>query len=97
MYIDKNYKENTKFYYWYERYMYIIAILNNIYFYIQAYQIYKDQSVETVPLFGVYLEFFVSVNFIVYGIYVKNRVLIIAGLSNFIGTLMVLILYYRYK
>lgn len=90
-------RNNNIFLNYLEKYMILIVILNSIYFYFQAYKMYQDKNSENIPIFGVLIEVFVSINLILYGLIIKNKVIITAGIVNLIGSGSVLFLYLLYK
>lgn len=89
--------QHSKFFNYFEKYMYIIVLLNSAYFFIQAYRIYHDKVVDNIPVIGVALECFVSINFLIYGYFIKSKVLMLASLLNIIGTGTVIFMIYHYS
>ncbi len=75
----------------YEKYMSIIGSLANIMFYLQAYKIFVLKSAQSVSGPG----FFISVvgmgSWLLYGILLKNKPLIIGNLVGFIGAILTVI------
>ena len=75
----------------YEQYMKIIGPLGNVMFYLQAYKIFINKSSESVSA----LAFFISIiglsSWLLYGIFLKNKPLIIANGFGVIGAILTFI------
>ena len=76
----------------YEKYMLLIGIVGNFLFYLQAYRIFLTQSTRDVSTTGFIISFFSIMSWLIYGIIIKNRVLIIVNAFGLFGSLLTLVL-----
>lgn len=77
--------------YYYEKYMSFIGVVTNVMFYLQAYKIFINKSAKDVSGVGFLLSFVGLFSWLVYGILLKNKPLIIANVFGTIGALVTLI------
>ena len=80
-------KERVKKYY--ERYMLAMGVLGQSLFFIQGIKIFVNRSAQDVSLVGFLFGLVSVTSWLIYGIMIKNRVLIIANLCAVIGALTV--------
>ncbi len=75
----------------YERYMFVVGIGGNVFFYIQAIKIFQMQSAKDVSglAFGVAL--WAVASWFVYGLVLKNKVIIFSNIAAIIGAALVLL------
>ena len=81
----------NKFKCYYEKYMYVIGIVGQLVFYGQAYTIFYHKSAVDVSLLGFFMGFVSVSSWLIYGILLKNWVLIVANTVATIGAALVLI------
>lgn len=79
------------FKHYYEKYMYIVGVLGQMVFYAQAYRIFCNQSALDVSVLGFSAGFISVASWLLYGILIKDRPLIIANTVATIGAALVLI------
>jgi MtN3 and saliva related transmembrane protein len=75
----------------YEKYMSFIGLVTNIMFYLQAYKIFANKSAQDVSGVGFLLSFIGLFSWLIYGLLLKNKPLIIANVFGTIGALITLI------
>ncbi|MGC1879520.1 MAG: SemiSWEET family transporter [Rhabdochlamydiaceae bacterium] len=81
----------TKLLVYYERYMLVIGILGQLLFYTQGIKIFLTKSANDVSTIGFSLGLISVSSWLVYGILIKNRAIIISNIFAFIGALLVII------
>lgn len=74
----------------FERYMFVIGTLGQLVFYIQAFEIFKNENAGEVSFVAFLFGFFSVLSWLVYGILIKNSVLIFVNTFAVIGALSVL-------
>lgn len=74
----------------YEKYMFFIGIAGQLLFYFQAYQIFSTHSACSVSQTGFIIAFFSLLSWFVYGLMIKNKVLIFSNGVALIGCALVL-------
>jgi MtN3 and saliva related transmembrane protein len=75
----------------YERYMLVVGVLGQLLFYSQGIKIFLTKSASDVSILG-FLFGLVSVSsWLIYGILIKNKVLIVSNAVAVIGALLVVI------
>ena len=75
----------------YEKYMNIIGPIGNIMFYLQAYKIFTTQHAKDVSAIG-FIAGLVSVtSWLVYGVILRDKPLVIANVIAFLGALVTLV------
>lgn len=70
---------------WFQWYMYLVGIGGNLFFYIQAWEIYQRQSAADVSLPAFSVALWAVSSWFVYGLVLRNPVLIIANIVAIIG------------
>lgn len=75
----------------YEKYMNIVGPATNIMFYLQAYKIFTSKSAQDVSGAGFCMSFIGLSSWLIYGILLKNKPLIIANVFGVTGALLTLI------
>jgi len=81
----------TKFSVYYERYMLIVGVLGQLLFYTQGIKIFLTKSANDVSIIG-FLFGLVSVSsWLIYGVLIKNRALIVSNVFAVVGALFVVI------
>ncbi|MHC4839510.1 MAG: SemiSWEET family transporter [Planctomycetota bacterium] len=73
------------------RWMYVIAVFGNAFFYIQAYEIFRDEAAVNVSTLGFCVAFVTVASWFVYGLILKNKVMIIANIVAMVGAALVVI------
>lgn len=77
--------------YLYEKYMSIIGPVTNIMFYLQAYKIFTSKSAQDVSGVGFFMSFIGLSSWLIYGVLLKNKPLIIANLFGVTGAILTLL------
>jgi MtN3 and saliva related transmembrane protein len=76
---------------YYERYMLVIGVIGQLVFYAQGFKIFLTKSANDVSILG-FLAGLISVaSWLIYGILIKNRVLVIVNILAVVGALLVVI------
>jgi MtN3 and saliva related transmembrane protein len=78
-----------KFKSYYEHYMNVIGPIGNLMFYFQFYKIFDEKSSASVSLTGFSISVIAMTSWLLYGILLKNKPLIIANLVGAIGAILV--------
>lgn len=81
----------TKFFAYYEKYMLCVGILGQLLFYIQGIKIFLTHSAKDVSIIGFLLGFLSVSSWLIYGLLIKNRVLVVANIFAVIGALFVIV------
>ena len=76
---------------WFQRYMYVVGIAANLFFYIQAYEIFTTRSARDVSLSAFCVAFWAVASWFAYGVALRNWVLISANIVAMIGSALVVI------
>jgi MtN3 and saliva related transmembrane protein len=76
---------------YYERYMLAVGIFGQFLFYAQGIKIFLTRSASDVSIFGFLLGFISVSSWLVYGILIKNRVLVLSNIFAVVGALFVII------
>lgn len=76
---------------YYERYMLVVGILGQLLFYTQGIKIFLTQSAKDVSIIG-FLCGLVSVSsWLIYGLLIKNKVLVLSNVVAVVGALLVIV------
>ena len=75
----------------YERYMNVIGPLTNLMFYLQAYKIFMSKSAGSVSGLGFFISVIGLSSWLLYGILLKNKPLIIANIFGVTGAVLVFV------
>lgn len=75
----------------YENYMKLIGPLGNLMFYMQAYKIFTTKTAVSISVEGFLLSLVALSSWLLYGIFLKNKPLIIANMVGTIGATLVLV------
>jgi MtN3 and saliva related transmembrane protein len=78
------------FMHYYEKYMSVIGSITSIMFYLQAYKIFANKSAKDVSGVGFLLSFIGLSSWLIYGILLKNKPLIVANIFGTVGVLITL-------
>lgn len=81
----------NKILFYYERYMLIVGVLGQLLFYVQGAKIFLTRSASDVSIIGFSLGLISVSSWLIYGMLIKNRVLIVANAFAVIGALFVII------
>ncbi len=81
----------------YEKYMFVIGGSGSLIFYLQAIEIFNEQSAAAVSLLAFVIGFISVASWMVYGVLIKNRVLFFSNVLATIGALLVVIGILMYK
>ncbi|MBX3474574.1 MAG: hypothetical protein KF754_09340 [Planctomycetes bacterium] len=74
---------------WFERYMLVVGVGGNVFFYIQAWQVFSTQSARDVSLTAFAVALWAVMSWFAYGVVLKNKVLIAANIVGTIGAALV--------
>lgn len=80
----------TRFVFLYKKYMFVIGILGQLLFYMQALKIFTDRSAEDVSLFGFLFGLISVSSWLLYGILIRDKVLVVANAFAVVGALLVI-------
>jgi MtN3 and saliva related transmembrane protein len=80
-----------KFLSYYEKYMMCMGVLGQLLFYVQGVKIFVSKSANDVSIVGFALGLISVSSWLLYGILIKNRVLIIANAFAVVGALFVIV------
>jgi MtN3 and saliva related transmembrane protein len=75
---------------YFEKYMLLMGVLGQLLFYAQGLKIFMDRSAKDVSLLGFSIGLFSTSSWLLYGILIKNRVLITANIAAVLGALFVI-------
>ena len=75
----------TKTLYYYAKFMIVIGIFAHSLYYLQAFKIYRQASDEDVSLEGFLIALFSLTCWLIYGVLMKDKVLIIVNIVGVIG------------
>lgn len=83
---------------YYEKYMLVVGILGQLLFYIQGMKIVLTRSASDISITAFSLGFISVSSWLIYGVLIKNRVLILANVVAVVGALFVIVgtLIYRH-
>lgn len=70
---------------WFQWYMYLVGIGGNLFFYIQAWEIFTRRSAGDVSLIAFSVALWAVTSWFVYGLFLRNPVLIIANIVGMLG------------
>jgi len=76
---------------YFEKYMLAVALLGQMIFFAQGIKIFLTHSANDVSLTGFSFSLIACMSWVVYGVLIKNRVLIIANIFAIIGAIFVII------
>jgi uncharacterized protein with PQ loop repeat len=74
---------------WFQVYMYVVGIGGNLFFYIQAGEIYATQSAKDVSIAAFSVALFAVASWLACGLVLRNWVLIAANIVAVIGAALV--------
>lgn len=75
----------------YGRYMFVVGMGGNLFFYVQAVEIFRRRSADDVSLFAFLVAFWAVSSWFVYGLVLRNAVLISANIVAMVGAALVVI------
>ena len=75
----------------FEKYMFFIGIAGQMVFYLQAYKIFSTKKAENVSLTAFLFGLLSVTSWLIYGIVIKNQVLIVSNAFAVVGALAVVI------
>ena len=75
---------------WFQGYMYVVGIGGNVFFYIQAWTIFARRSAADVSLVAFCIAFWAVSSWFVYGLSLRNRVIIAANAVAMVGAALVI-------
>lgn len=78
-----------KFLAYYEKYMLAVGVLGQLMFFIQGIKIFTSQSAKDVSIVGFTIGLVSVASWMVYGLLIKNRVVLFANVIAVIGALFV--------
>ncbi|NUQ35206.1 MAG: hypothetical protein HUU29_09730 [Planctomycetaceae bacterium] len=71
--------------------MLVVAIGGNSFFYAQAFFIFSDQSAKDVSAIANCIAAWALMSWLVYGIVIRNRILVVANIIGILGILLILL------
>jgi MtN3 and saliva related transmembrane protein len=74
----------------YEKYMSIIGPIGNLMFFVQAYKIFNTKSAESISISAFSISIVGLSSWLIYGLLIKNKPLILANLVGVVGAFLVL-------
>jgi MtN3 and saliva related transmembrane protein len=81
-------KGNPKMMKWYRKYMTAVGILGQLLFYSEFVTISKNQSAQNVSLFGFICSLIAVFSWLVYGLLIKDKVLITSNIVGAVGAIL---------
>lgn len=87
----ENSSSKTKHLIYYERYMMTVGILGQLLFYTQGLKIFITKSAADVSIIGFMLGLISVSSWLIYGVLIKNKVLVLSNVFAVIGALFVII------
>jgi MtN3 and saliva related transmembrane protein len=81
----------TKHLIYYERYMMTVGILGQLLFYTQGLKIFLTKSATDVSIIGFLLGLISVSSWLIYGVLIKNKVLVLSNIFAVIGALFVIV------
>ena len=75
---------------YYERYMLVVGVLGQLLFYIQGIKIFMTKSADDVSIVGFLLGLISVSSWLMYGVLIKNKVLVLANIFAVVGALFVI-------
>ncbi len=79
------------FFKYYEKYMMAMGVLGQLLYYVQGVKIFMNRSATDVSLVGFSLGLISVSSWLLYGVLIKNKVLVIANLFAVAGALLVIL------
>ncbi|HEY5259389.1 MAG TPA: SemiSWEET family transporter [Rhabdochlamydiaceae bacterium] len=76
---------------YYEKYMLVVGTLGQLLFYMQGIKIFLSQSANDVSMFGFMLGLISVSSWLLYGILLKNKVLIVSNAFAVVGAIFVIV------
>jgi MtN3 and saliva related transmembrane protein len=89
--LEKIEDKSTRFTKMYAKYMLVMGILGQSLFYVQALKIFISCSAKDVSFLGFLFGFISVTSWGIYGILIKDRVLVVANIVAMVGAVLVLI------
>lgn len=80
-----------------ESYMYLVAVVNPLVYFNQAFKIFRKKTVKGVSWFSFLLALCTGSSWATYGWYLSDTVLIMSGTLCAIGSFLVVLGYWLYK
>lgn len=81
----------SRFFLYYEKYMLAMGVLGQFLFYVQGIKIFATRSASDVSIIGFSLGFISVSSWLIYGVLIKNKVLVVANAFAVVGALFVII------
>jgi MtN3 and saliva related transmembrane protein len=81
----------SKFMWFYEKYMLVVGVLGQLLFYTQGIKIFMTKSANDISLMGFLFGLVSVTSWLFYGIFIKNRVLVVANAFAVGGALLVVV------
>ena len=80
------------------KYMFLIGLTGQLLYYLQAYDIFNKHSARDISLWGFVINFIALVSWVIYGLQIKNRILVIVSTVGCFGSFLVILgtWYYGY-
>jgi len=75
----------------YEKYMLLVGLAGSLVFYLQAFKIFYDRSAEDVSLSAFLIGLVSVTSWMIYGMIIKNKIILISNFFATIGALMTVI------
>jgi uncharacterized protein with PQ loop repeat len=81
----------------FDHYITCVAMFGNLLYYVQAYEIFKNQSASSVSWVGFTISTFSMSNWLAYGLIREVKPLVLSSGFGLIGNVLVLMLIYVYR
>ena len=81
----------SKFFPYFEKYMMAMGVVGQLLFYVQGVKIFINKSAADVSLFGFMLGLISVSSWLIYGLLIKNKVLVLANAFAVVGALLVIV------
>jgi MtN3 and saliva related transmembrane protein len=75
---------------WYSRYMFVVGIGGNLLFYLQAWEIFRTASARDISLPAFIVGFWAVSSWFVYGLVLRDKVIIAANIVAMAGSALVI-------
>jgi len=80
----------SRFFLYYEKYMLAMGVLGQLLFYTQGIKIFMTKSANDISILGFLFGLISVSSWLVYGVLIKNKVLILANVFAVVGALLVI-------
>ncbi len=81
----------SKVFHYFEKYMMAMGVIGQLLYYVQGVKIFINKSATDVSLLGFMLGLISVSSWLIYGLLIKNKVLVIANIFAVLGALLVIL------